>query len=217
MVQPVKAYLVHTQSDLMPNTLAWYAEQAQARGLTRYEIGAGIHEYYLPDTWNDVLTRFSLVVAEPVELRSYPHPGVGGDSDIETWYRFRVVETLSTKTTPFPLGPGPSDMLPAHSDELFVFKWGGSLTQSGVQLDAIESDYPAYMIGQKYLVILDQDLSQRVGSVQMGSAGVFLVSSTGNLSSISPGESIFQEDLANRYSNSLDQLRASLKGSRHQP
>lgn len=213
MIPSVRAYLLFQQTGSHPGTLDYFAEQAQAQGLTQYHFSAGVHEYQISRTWDDVVARFSFVVAEPLEVKSYPHPGVGGDSDIESWYRFRIIETLSQKPTPFQLNPGPSDIAPAQPGQLLVHKFGGTLLRNGVQLVADEPSFPDYALGQRYLLILFVDPNSSVGSVTMGSNGVYSVSASGTISSVDLVGSVFEADLATRYNNSLDQLRAALSGT----
>jgi hypothetical protein len=212
MIPSVRAYLLFQQTGSHPGTLDYYAEQALAQGLTEYHFSAGIYEYRLSPSWDDVVSRFSFVVAEPIEVKSSPTQGVGGDDGIQSWYRFRVIEQLSSKPPPFVLGPLPSDLQPAQTDQLWVFKPGGILQRNGVQLVADELSFPAYSFGQRYLLILYLDPTARSGAIIMGSQAVYSVTSSGVLSSVDPLGSVFEADLATRYNNSLDQLRAALNG-----
>jgi hypothetical protein len=214
MIRSVRAYLPFPQAGSHPGTLDFYAEQAQAQGLSQYTFPAGIIEYSVSPSWDDAVSRFSFVLAEPIEVRSYPRgEGVGGYCCIQSWYRFRVLETLSSKPTPFPINGFPTDMAPPQSDQLLIWKSGGRLTRNGVQLFAEEPAFPEYTFGQRYLLILFIDLNTRGGDVSMGSYGVYSVNASGVLTSIDPGGGIFDADLASRYGNSINSLRAALNGS----
>lgn len=202
------------QTSTVPNTLGWYAQQAQAQGKTEYLFDAGIYEYLVPSTWDDVIASdFTFIVAEPTGSKSYPTPGANGTQDgIETWYRFKVDETLSSKPVPGSLHPAPNDAPPLQNNEIYIRKAGGSLSLNGIELTAVEPDFPVYRIGQKYLMILYYDPASKLGAIVMGSNGVYSVDSSGNLSSVSSNGSPYTDDIANRYNNNLNQLRAALIG-----
>lgn len=80
------------QAANIPNTLGWYAQQAQAKGQSQYIFNAGIYEYIVPDTWDDVLASdLSFIVAEPLGFKSYSTPGANGTQDrIETRCKFKI-------------------------------------------------------------------------------------------------------------------------------
>jgi hypothetical protein len=213
MIPSVRAYLPFPQAGSHPGTLDFYAEQAQAQGLSQYTFPAGITEYSVSRSWDDALSRFSIILAEPLEVRSYPRGAADlGDSNIESWYRFRVLETLSSKPNPFPINGFPADMAPPQSDQLLVWKAGGRLTRNGVQLFGEEPAFPEFVFGQRYLLILYLDPISRGGDITMGSYGVYYVNASGVISSVDPGGSVFDTDLANRYGNSINNLRAALSG-----
>jgi len=47
MIPSVRAYLLFQQTGSHPGTLDYFAEQAQAQGLTEYHFSAGVHEYQI--------------------------------------------------------------------------------------------------------------------------------------------------------------------------
>ena len=219
----MRARLALLQGTADPGTLNWYALQAQAQGAQQYTFPAGVYEYAQPETWADVLAGNSFIIVEPIEARSYAE---ADDKGIETWYRFRLVETLSVKPISRALRQPPGDMLPPQSDEILLPRHGGSLNRNGVTLTAVDGQFPQFLISQppqRYLLILDYAQASRLGYVALGPLGVYRLNSTGIMTSITadnpyivnkvPENNPYYQDIANRYNNSVDQLRAALQGS----
>src|SRR6266404_2701036 len=75
-------------------TLDWYAEQAQANGANAFNFRAARVEFDEPETWDDVLANYTVMTAQLESSKSYPG---ALNRDIETWYKFRITETLSQK------------------------------------------------------------------------------------------------------------------------
>lgn len=204
------------QTRAEPGTLDWYAEQARHQGADTWEFGSGIFEYVEPRTWDEMLATQSLVVVEPIETRSYPnHDNTG----IWSWWRFRIVEVLSqqdlsscyTCSIPTVL---PADFPPAQADQIVLEKYSGSLTHNGAWLTAVEPSFPEYVIGQRYLLILDLDPRDRSAAVRMGPLGVYRIDSAGNFACVCESvgrENPYRDELRLRYENSLANLRAALK------
>lgn len=198
-------YLVQQQSQ--PGTIAGYIEEAQAQNLNSITFDSGIHEYFVPNSWDEVLGRFSFLVVEPTELRSY---GALADDTITSWYRFRLVETLATKPPPFAITQPPSDMTSPQSNEILMFKWGGTIIVNGVSVTAEEPAFPNFTMGQRYLLVVQLDANTKLVNNAMGVDGAYHIGANGQISSLNPNGGIFANDLAGRYSNSIDQLRIAL-------
>ncbi|HEX8071621.1 MAG TPA: hypothetical protein VF546_16825 [Pyrinomonadaceae bacterium] len=218
----IKARFALLQGTAAPYTLDWYALEAQAQGAQQYQFSAGIYEYAQPDTWDDVLAGNSFIIAEPVEARGYAE---ADDRGIETWYRFRIIETLSTKPVHRPLGLPPSDLAPPQANEILLPRHGGTLVRNGVTLTAIDGQFPQFVTAppQRYLLILDIDQTSKVGYVWLGPLGVYRLDSAGTMTSVvvdnpyitnkRPENNPYYQDIAERYNNSVNQLRAALQGS----
>lgn len=205
-LQSVRAYLI-SQQQAQPATIAAYIAEAQAQNQTSITFPVGIHEYFLPNTWDNVISGFSFVIVEPIELRSY---GTLTDDIVKSWYRFRVIETLSSKPPPFGITNPPTDMAQPQSNEILVFKWGGTVTLNGVQVTAEDPSFPNFTMGQRYLLIVQVDSNTRLANNAMGSDGAYAITSTGQILPVSPEGGAFQNDLATRYSSSIAQLRTAL-------
>lgn len=198
-------------------TLDWYAEQASLGGFDTWEFGSGIFEYVEPNTWDDVLATQSLVVAEPLEAKSYPN---FDNTGIWSWWRFRIHEVLSQKDVSVCYSCSyptvlPADFPAAQPDQLVLRKHSGSLWHNGIWLEAVEPSFAEYQIGQKYLLILDLNPQDRSGSMRMGPLGVYRIDSSGMLTCVCEfggSENPYKGELTARYGNSLANLRAALTG-----
>ena len=204
-IQSGRAYYLFQQSQ--PGTIAGYIEEAQAQNLSSITFDSGIHEYFIPSSWDEVLTGFSFLVVEPTELRSY---GALTDDTIRSWYRFRVGETLAAKPPPFAITQPPSDMASPQNNEILMFKWGGTITVNGVSVTAEEPAFPNFTIGQRYLLVVQLDTNTKLVNNAMGVDGAYSLGANGQISSLNPNGGIFASDLAGRYGSSIDQLRVAL-------
>ncbi|HEV8369981.1 MAG TPA: hypothetical protein VGQ39_18655 [Pyrinomonadaceae bacterium] len=206
-LRSVRGYLLFPQQQSQPGTLAAYVEEAQAQSVSQYSFPSGFHEYVVPETWDEVLNNFSFVIAEPLEKRSY---GTGNDTTITSFYKFRILETLRSRPAPFAVTNPPTDMSAPQPNEFFMFKWGGLLSLSGVQLVAEEPTFPEFTMGQQYLMVMQLDASSKMANNALGPFGAYIINSNGTFESISPNGSTFETDLSTRYNNSINQLRAAL-------
>jgi hypothetical protein len=130
--------------------------------------------------------------------------------DIETWYRFAVTETLSTRASRVcanGLCGVPATVSPAGAGEMLLPKSGGSIQKNGVTVTFEWNDFPDFNIGQTYLIFIDQDAANRVGVSPTGPVGVFSVDTYGGLTPVLSKETALRTDIANRFGNNLNQLR----------
>lgn len=205
-LRSVRAYLI-AQLQAQPGTIAAYIQEAQANNQTSITFPSGIHEYFLPNTWDSVISSFSFLIVEPIEVRSY---GTLTDDTVRSWYRFRVSETLSTKSPPFAITNPPSGMAQPQSNEILAFKWGGTVTLNGVQVTAEEPSFPNFIMGQRYLLVVQVDPNTRLANNAMGPDGAYIITASGQIVPVNPAGGVFKNDLASRYSSSINQLRAAL-------
>lgn len=212
----VRAFFFRQQVTAEAYSLDWYAQDAQSRGEASNIFSAGVIEYDHPETWDDVLANYSLVVAEVVDQKFYPSGPISGPHNtINTWVTLRVHENLRLKDVAAcadctPLVPPPADLAAPASDQIVAIKHGGSLLWNGVNLTAVDPAFPNLMAGQRYLLIIDLDVSRKLGYFSLGPRGAYLIGSSNGLIPINPDANPYQSDLTNRYGNSLDQLRAAL-------
>ncbi len=200
--------LVQSVTGPEPGTLDWYAQEAQQNGLTAETFFAGVTEYVQPASWDAVLAQYGLIVVEPLEARAYP---TFRDHSIETWYRFRIVETLSSRQLLRSLRPPPSDFSPSQANEIVLYKNGGTLVRNGIALTAIDPEYPQFSLTsppKRYLLAVEINSATGTASLIMGQFGVFTIDGSGTLTPVNL-DNPFQQDISSRYNNSLNELRAS--------
>jgi hypothetical protein len=163
--------------------LSWYAEMAKAKGQREVTIPTPISEYTVPRSFDEALAYYSLVVAEPVEQKSYAQ-----NEGISTWYKFRVVEELSRPTVQCNTCPGfpaaPAEMLPVEQNEFLAAQIGGEAQLNEVRLISRDPDFPAFVRGKKYLLFLSFDPKKEVGALRMGPWGTFSLDSSENLKAV---------------------------------
>ncbi|HXM47159.1 MAG TPA: hypothetical protein VN956_04770 [Pyrinomonadaceae bacterium] len=200
------------QAPAEAGTLDWYAEQAQAAGANAFNFRAARVEFAEPETWDDVLANYTVITAQLVSSNSY---SAALNRDIETWYKFRINETLSQKPVtvcdgcaPYPTAP--ADMLPLQANEMLVSKSGGSLSYNGVLLTAQNPEFPDFLPSENYLFVLQLDTASQVGVLSLGPAGAYTVDASAVIHPTNPILNPYGADLSSRYGMSLTQMRAVL-------
>lgn len=191
-------------------TLEERAQLAKARGKRRIVLpGAAFSTFVEVKDLDQALSRYTVVVAEPIEHKGYwDHHGCK-----DFWVKFKLLDTVSKASAPecptCPMFPEPpSELLPLGDDEILVPKSGGTLIVDGVEMVAIEADLPEYKKGQKYLLFLETDATGRVGVLSTGPVGVMKIKSDGDSVEAIGGEKfILQEEIEKRAGDSVSGLR----------
>jgi hypothetical protein len=192
--------------------LSWYAARAKAKGQREVMIGAPVVTYAVPKDLEEALAYYSLVIAEPLEQRSYI---ADDETTIKSWYRFRLVEELSrptiTCTTCPDIGPPPTDFLPLQIDEFLISRAEGEVEVNGVRIKSDNPDYPRFEKGKRYLVFLSFDSHKTVAAVRMGPWGTFAIETNEQIKPISNKyKHPVIDELTSRADNSLNGLRRRL-------
>ena len=191
--------------------LSWYAARAKAKGQTEARVAAPIIEYAVPKDLDEALAYYSLVIAEPVEKKSYPE-----ESTITSWYKFRLIEELSSATrlcTTCPaISPGPADMLPLKSDEFLASSAEGEIELAGIKLVSIDRDQPGFEKGKRYVIFLAFNPARTVAALRMGPSGAFQLD---DLDQLTPINKEYKhpviDELTGGADHSLNKLRRRLK------
>ncbi|MBA3240023.1 MAG: hypothetical protein H0T60_02200 [Acidobacteria bacterium] len=197
------------QEPAEPGTIAWTAQEARAQDIT--DISSTVFPMYTSVNGLDEATsRYTVVVAQASDR----HTHLIDAYSFMTWYKFRVVETISSKPllcTDCPATSPPAEMLPVATNEILVPTAGGEFVYDGVTCRTSERELPAFNISANYLLFIDLDAANRVGATSIGPAGIFHIN---NDQLIPVGTSTaISDDIAARYNNSLSQLRAGLSGT----
>lgn len=195
-------------------TINWHVKAAKAKGEDQVFLSGPRVEY--ADGVKDVdeaLLHLGLVTAKPIEKKSY----VRDTDEIVTWYRFKIVEKLSHNSLPKCEACGiseeeiPVDLLPLKRNEILVVKYGGTVNLEGVKVTMIDPQIPEFVMFQSYLLFLATDSSGKIGQIRMGPTGIFSVMSDGSIEPITKKEHPLKKDIKTRYSDSLEQVKKSLR------
>jgi hypothetical protein len=197
-------------------TLKGQILDAKFEGLDELElsvIGCGFEIGSLPTA----LARDTIVLAEVSGKKTFAD--VWG---LRTWYRFRIVETLSAKPMPkYPtymsLPDPPYDMQPLSQDEFVILESNGQMEIDGVRVIQ-RSNGVVYQDGGTYLLFLHIEPRKRVGVPSGTDAlGVFLVAKDGTFRSYIDRPYPLRDQMARRYGNSIEKLRTALKTNSAKP
>ncbi len=192
--------------------LSWYAARAKAKGQREVVIGAPVVTYAVPKDLDEALAYYSLVVAEPLERRSYVEDD---ETTIKTWYKFKLVEELSSPsircTTCPDIESPPNDFLPLQTNEFLISKPDGEVEVDGVLITRSDLDFPKFEKGKRYLLFLSFDSQKTVAATRMGPWGTFTIETNEQLKPISPKyKHPVIEKLTSGADNSLNGLRRGL-------
>ncbi len=194
-------------------SLRWRVQEAKRKG--ERQDGIFIHNCGTvltnpQEALTDALSNFAVIVAEPIEKKSYE-----GKDYVNTWYRFRIIETLN----PRPLAPcpgcissfdPPSDLPPVGNDEILILQSGGTMIIDGVEVIDSFSNQPHYSLSQKYLLFLITDSTKRTSIQGLGSAGIFEVDSKGILKHTTSHHNALSVYFL-KHQNSLDRLKSDIQ------
>lgn len=193
--------------------MRWYVDVAKARGEQEITFTSSKLHYSVPSSLERALATQDLVVAEVIDSKSY---AADSDRDIETWYKFRIVETLSTHTeacsTCPVLSPPPATMLPVNPGEFLISRIGGEVSMDGVRVVSYDSDFPPFENGKRYLLFLAFDSQQLVAGLRMGPWGTFAVGRDEKLRPVNDKmKHNLRSQLAQDFDDSVVNLRSNLK------
>jgi hypothetical protein len=194
-------------------SIRWKAQAAKLKGEPEILLLGPFADYATSvNNIDEVLSHFGVVVAQPVDKRSY----VYNADEIRTWHKFKVIENLSEKELPrcascgLPAGHLPQEMLPLNRDEILIETYGGTVDIDGIKVTMIDRQIPAFMESNKYLLFLSTDPSGNVGLLRMGPIGIFTIRPNATIDCVSKKAHPFTSDLRVRYQNSLERLRTDI-------
>ena len=116
-------------------TIKERVKKAKAIGSKQVILPAGTQCYAEIGSLKEALINFDIVIAEPIERLSYTD-----SQNIATWYKFRIIQTLSKKTT-IPAcadcnsaSEPPKELLPVYPNEVLVPQAGGYVVIDGIKV-----------------------------------------------------------------------------------
>lgn len=196
--------------------LRWYAKEAKNHGRQKVTIPADIVEYLGSAgtiTLDEATSSSTVVVAHLVSKQSFRQ----GDDGLLTWNRFAIDEIISEAKdlrcpACVPLSP-PADIAPLQSGEFLLPKNGGSLRIDGIEIEQVDDSFPEFDQNKAYLLLI-QLYPSGVARTLGGPVGVFNIDSKGQALPVSESDHRVRKDFKEKYGNSLDSLRKSIKKGR---
>ncbi len=190
-------------------SLKWHVQQVKARGEKQFvtgQLGCGM----AVSTLKEALSNYSVVVAQLIDKRTYAEK-----HGLRTWYKFRVLETLSHKPLPHysqwsSYVDLPSDLLPVRADELLMGGADGSMVIDGVMVIQ-RSNSPDYLSSTPYLLFVELDSSRRLATVPWSDEiGIFTVDADDLVKATDDLSYDLKDQLGKRFGNSLERLKLYL-------
>lgn len=152
----------------------------------------------------------SVVVAEPFESKSV----IFSDDQIITWYRFRLLDTISIRPPlvcdgcPQPLEK-PADIEPNKLGEILVPKIGGTVVVDGVRVTMKDVHMSDFELHERYLMFLSIG-ANGVARISGGPTGVFRLTDADLLEPMYQ-HSRLKSELERRFDLRLSKLRGYSK------
>lgn len=193
-----------------PGSIDEMIVQALANGQSQVTIPL-IVEYEEAHSFDETKVSYSVLVARADAKQSL----ITSPFEISTWFRFTVTETLSLVPSRLCTNnrcAPPSAVAGAAATEMLVPRGGGAIVKDGVSVDLRPFEFPDFTIGKSYLLFVDYDSAARIGAPALGPLGVFSINADGSLSAIAANSDL-KNDIANRFGNSLSQVRTALGSS----
>jgi len=183
-------------------------KRAKARGEKKIRSYSAIPLYASVDL-DTALSIYDLVIGDFVFSKSF---ATDDNGQIVTWYKFKVLETLSRAKQPVSdIDSVPTELLPLASDEVLVRKTGGSVEIDGMEIEMEEVDFPPFEKSKKYLLLLALDHAKQAGSIQVGPSGAFIVKADDTLEPINKNRIYYKTHIEGRYGSTVSKLREKLK------
>lgn len=200
------------QSPEEPGSLKWYAEIAKAKGKKQITFDAGFENYAVARSLAEAVPYYSLVKVSLIDSV----PRILDEKQIETWWRFRVVEILSEQQIVNcdrcpPLRMPPLALGTPLQGQLLIPKKGGAATIDGVTVISSDHQLPDFEPTHEYLLFVSLDDSKTVGNLGMGPAGVYGLKPDGTLQHLDNRPYEIWSEIESKYGASVERLRSHLR------
>ncbi len=192
-------------------TINWHVRVAKAKGEKRIALPVQRPEYAsgVKDL-DEALKYTGLILAKPIEMKSV----FVADAGINTWYKFKILDYLSTK--PLPQCSCGSDLVIPEGlsnlgqDEILIPYGGGEVEVDGIKLVYEAPEWPPFEIAKEYLLLLQTDSSGKIGLIMMGPSGVFTVDDHDRLKPINNKDHPVTTEINGRFSSSVQLIKNHL-------
>lgn len=163
----------------------------------------------------EALKLYSVFIAEPTESKSFPLESSNIESsNISTWYKFRILETLAqnrywTCSGCPQVAAVPQEMGQPNYDEFFVAISGGVVNIEGVEITQPNSSLH-FETGTKYLMFVNLAPSQ-AAIVGGGPSGVFQLDKNDKLHSLNKQNAPLPAGIEKLFGSKLFEFRSHIK------
>lgn len=188
-------------------------EEAKSKGRKSVQLPAPIPYYAAVSTLDEALEHYTTLIVRPVAQ----HSQLSLDSkEIETWYKFAIVDHLSQPkiNSTCSLCPAakdiPTELQPIGENEFILARNIGSVVLDGIAVKSADLMFPDFESNKEYLVFLSFDPRTRLGTIELGPAGVSVIQINGDMEPISDKNRKLRDELVSRYGN-LKNIKAQLK------
>jgi hypothetical protein len=195
-------------------TLAERVQEAKQQGKKRLVFPAPIGIPAHINNLSEAFDNFQVLVVQSVSQESFPQ----GDSDIVTWYKFKIIDDLSHANARQTSHRELEKVLPRslalqdlNNDEVLIRQAGGVLNLDGVTLIQETDDFPPLSGHQKYLLFLSKSPSEKIARMEFGPFGVFVIDQDGQLLPLTDSGHPIHNEIKEFYGNSLARLKTEAK------
>lgn len=189
-------------------------QRAKARGDKKL-VSQGVIPLYAQVDLDQALEIYDLVIGEFVSSKSF---ATDDNGTIQTWYKFKVHETVSqAKRRVSKIDSPPAELLPLASDEILIWKSGGTVEIDGMEVEMQNLEFPPFENSKKYLLVLALDPAKQAGTVEVGPGGALLVKSDDTVEPTAKNRHYFKREIENRYGASISKLKEKLKRWHDEP
>ena len=204
------------KSDTVPwaerNSLKETARRTKEEGRTKVTIsGPWVNNPGMSTKLDEALQNYSVVVSEMIASKSSVFDAYG----IQTWYKFRITDTLSRRdaencpTCPDVPEP-PKEFIPISADEFLLATGGGTVDIDGVEVTVNHRSLPEFESGKKYLLVISLTRTG-VALLGAGPAGVFQVADDDKLEAVNRHNYALQAEIRDRFNGKLSELKSHAK------
>lgn len=167
-------------------------QRAKARGDKKIRSG-GVIPLYAHADLDQALEIYDWVIGEFVSSKSF---ATDDDGSILTWYKFKIDETLSqAKRRVSKIDSPPTELLPLASDEILIWKTGGSVELDGMEIEMENLEFPPFENSKKYLLVLALDPATQAGTVEVGPSGALIIKSDDTTELTAKNRSYFKREI----------------------
>jgi hypothetical protein len=188
-----------------PGTLRHLAAKAKQLGHITIEVNAPTLLTAEIDSLADALREHSVLL---VRLRD-SFTATDGQSDIVTYYRFRLLQILYRGVSDPSLQPRAGIFDDVQSDEVVVPVLGGTAVVDGVTIK-MKSHVVGFETGPDYLIFVTCNPEKHVAELTIGNSGLFQVGPSSELKPLGNPDEPLVKDIRLSYLNSLRLLTERL-------